>query len=60
MGDMQGLHWVPSTGRLNLATLGYKPVEGGRENDGTLLYIAEALHKGVVHPGKASEKLDGM
>lgn len=57
---MNGLHWVQSSGRLNLATLGYKPVEGGRENDGTLLYIAEALHDGVVHPGKISEKLDGM
>jgi len=59
VGDMNALHWVPSSGRLNLATLGYRPVEGGRENDGTLLYIAEALYNDVVHPGKASEKLDG-
>lgn len=57
---MRGLRWVPASGRLNVNSLGYRPVEGGRENDGTPLYIAQAPHKGVVHPGKASEKLDGM
>ncbi|KAF8170224.1 carbohydrate-binding module family 12 protein [Mycena galopus ATCC 62051] len=59
VGDMRGLRWVDAHGRLNVASLGYTPVEGGKENDGTLLYIAEAPHKGAVHPGKASEKLDG-
>ncbi|KAF8964773.1 hypothetical protein BDZ97DRAFT_1814411 [Flammula alnicola] len=59
VGDMNRLRWVPTSGRLNVANLGYRPVEGGRENDGTRLYIAEAPHKDAVHPGKASEKLDG-
>lgn len=57
VGDMQGLRWVDAHGRLNVASLGYTPVEGGHEADGTPLYIAEAPYHGVVHPGKVSEKL---
>jgi hypothetical protein len=57
---MNGLRWVPVRGKLNPASLGYKPVEGGRENDGTRLYVAQAEFEGVFHPGKASDKLDGM
>lgn len=56
---MNGLRWVDASGRLNVSSLGFRPVEGGREADGTPLYIAEAPHNGAVHPGKASEKLDG-
>ncbi|KAG7446459.1 carbohydrate-binding module family 12 protein [Guyanagaster necrorhizus] len=59
IGDMRGLRWVDASGRLNVASLGASPVEGGHESDGTPLYIAEAPHKGAVHPGKASAKLDG-
>jgi len=59
VGDMNGLVWIPARGRLNVNALGHRPVEGGHEDDGTLLYIAEAPHQGAVHPGKCSEKLDG-
>jgi len=59
LGDMRGLKWVPTRGKLNVHSLGARPVDGGKENDGTPLYVAKALHKGVEHPGKASEKLDG-
>ncbi|KAJ7251788.1 carbohydrate-binding module family 12 protein [Mycena haematopus] len=59
VGDMNGLRWVDAHGHLNVESLGYTPVEGGKEADGTPLYIAEAPHKGAVHPGKASAKLDG-
>jgi len=59
VGDMNRLCWVPTSGKLNVANLRYRPVEGGRENDGTPLYIAEAPHKDAVHPGKASQELDG-
>jgi len=60
VGDMRGLTWVSMNGHFNFNGLGGKrPVEGGRENDGTPLYIAKAPHNGAEHPGKASEKLDG-
>ncbi|PFH52015.1 carbohydrate-binding module family 12 protein [Amanita thiersii Skay4041] len=59
LGDMRGLRWVSFTGRLNLSNLGARPVEGGRENDGTPLFIVRAYYKEAVHPGKTSEKLDG-
>lgn len=60
IGDMNRLKWVPAAGRLNVQNLGHRPVQGGQENDGTPLYIVEAPHKDAVHPGKTSEKLDGM
>lgn len=59
VGNMQGLRWVSAHGRLNLAALNARPVEGGRDPDGTPIYIAKAPHKGAEHPGKASERLDG-
>jgi hypothetical protein len=59
VGNMNRLRWVPTSGKLNAHGLGYRPVEGGHENDGSALFIARAEHKGVRHPGKASEKLDG-
>jgi hypothetical protein len=59
LGDMTELEWVRTRGRLNVRNLGLRPVDGGKENDGTPLYIAKAEHKGAEHPGKASEKLDG-
>ena len=56
---MNGLCWVPAHGKLNATSLGHRPVEGGRENDGTPLHIAQAEYNGVYHPGKASANLDG-
>jgi len=59
LGDMNGLRWVPAHGKVNVSILGYRPVEGGHEHDGTPLYIIKAMHDGVSHPGKASATLDG-
>jgi hypothetical protein len=56
---MHGLRWVDASGKLDVSSLGHEPVEGGREVNGTPLYVAEARHNGVVHPGKASKELDG-
>jgi hypothetical protein len=56
---MNRLHWVSTSGRLNVGNLGYRPVEGGHETDGTAIYIARGPYKDATHPGKASEKLDG-
>jgi hypothetical protein len=57
---MSRLRWVPCTGKINVASLGLRPVEGGKDSDGTPLYIVEAPHKNAVHPGKASENKEGM
>ncbi|KIL68915.1 carbohydrate-binding module family 12 protein [Amanita muscaria Koide BX008] len=59
LGDMRALRWVSAHGKLQLTDPRARPVEGGNERDGTPLYIARALYKGGVHPGKASPKLDG-
>jgi len=59
VGDERGLRWEEVHGRLNVSALGYTPVEGGREADGTPLYIAQAPYKNGVHPGKVSEKFNG-
>jgi hypothetical protein len=53
---MSRLRWVSYSGKLNVANLGYTPVETGcRTADGTPLYIAEAPYENAVHPGKACE-----
>ncbi|KAF9038365.1 carbohydrate-binding module family 12 protein [Hymenopellis radicata] len=59
VGDMRGLRWVDVSGKLDVNGLGARPVDGGREADGTPLFIAAAPYDGAVHPGKASSKLDG-
>ncbi|GLB37266.1 putative protein of unknown function (DUF3421) [Lyophyllum shimeji] len=59
LGDMNGLRWVPAHGKVNVSALGYRPVEGGHEKDGTPLYVIKAMYDGIYHPGKASATLDG-
>jgi hypothetical protein len=58
---MTRLRWVASSGKLNVASLGYRPVESGCKSlNGAPLYIVEAPHNEAVHPGKASEDVEGM
>ncbi|KAG5646269.1 hypothetical protein DXG03_003865 [Asterophora parasitica] len=59
LGNLPALRWVPTRGKVNVSSLGYNPVEGGHEHDGTPLYIIKAVHGGVYYPGKASATLDG-
>ncbi|KAK1229180.1 hypothetical protein PQX77_007752 [Marasmius sp. AFHP31] len=60
VGDMRGLRWVPANGRFNIGSLqGARPVEGGRDRDGSPIFVAKAPHKGAVHPGKVGERIDG-
>ncbi|KZT09204.1 carbohydrate-binding module family 12 protein [Laetiporus sulphureus 93-53] len=58
VGDPRALRWVDVHGRLNVHHLGARPVEGGQEADGTLLYIAKAQQGNNIVPGKVSEKHD--
>ncbi|KAL4253454.1 hypothetical protein ABKN59_002091 [Abortiporus biennis] len=57
LADPRGVRWVSTHGKLNLAELGARPVEGGREPNGTPLFIAQAHHNNSILPGKCSEKL---
>ena len=59
VGDPRALRWVDARGRLSVQNLGARPVEGGREKDGTPLFVARVQHGANVIPGKVSEKLDG-
>jgi len=59
VGNQHAVRWVQQHGRLNLSSLGGQPVEGGRDKDGSILYLAQAPYKSGVHPGKVSEKLQG-
>ncbi|KAJ3483283.1 hypothetical protein NLI96_g6428 [Meripilus lineatus] len=58
LGNPNSVRWVDGHGRLNLQSLGARPVEGGYEANGTPLFIAQASIKGSIQPGKISEKLD--
>jgi hypothetical protein len=60
VGNPNAVKWVQLSGRFNEGALqGLRPVEGGRENDGTPLFVCRAPHHNAVHPGKCSPKLDG-
>ncbi|KAH7888634.1 carbohydrate-binding module family 12 protein [Phlebopus sp. FC_14] len=58
VGDSRAVKWVSCSGKLNVNGLNARPVEGGREPDGTVLYIAQAPYNDAVHPGKACVSYD--
>ena len=51
------MHWVEQRGKVDLDELGSRPVEAGRETDGTPLFIAQGLVDGSAQPGKCSTRL---
>lgn len=55
VGDSRAVKWVPCSGQVNVQALRATPVEGGREPDGSIQYIAQAPYNNAVHPGKACE-----
>ncbi|KAF8444671.1 carbohydrate-binding module family 12 protein [Boletus edulis BED1] len=55
VGNSRAVKWVTCAGKFNVGSLRARPVEGGREPDGTPIYIAQAPYHGAVHPGKACE-----
>ncbi|KIJ49686.1 carbohydrate-binding module family 12 protein [Sphaerobolus stellatus SS14] len=60
LGDSNGIRWIEHKGNLKAYELGnVRLVEGGREANGSPLYIAQAQHDGVTVPGKASDHFDG-
>ncbi|KAG9119559.1 hypothetical protein FRC07_005368, partial [Ceratobasidium sp. 392] len=60
IANPQQVHWANASNKFNIQSLGgARPIEGGREADGTPLYVVQAPYKGGTHPGKTSEKLRG-
>jgi len=60
IADPNAVRWTDASHPFSIQALGgARPVEGGREADGTPLYIVQAPYKGGTHPGKTSEKLRG-
>ncbi|KAB5592849.1 hypothetical protein CTheo_3709 [Ceratobasidium theobromae] len=52
------VRWVDASGPVQAQFLG-RPVDGGREHDGSPLFIAQAPYKNGTHPGKAGGHLQG-
>ncbi|KAJ2742966.1 hypothetical protein GGI20_004099 [Coemansia sp. BCRC 34301] len=50
-----GLQWVTASD----GHIPPNPVQGGIESNGTPLFIARAMYKGGMHPGKAGQHLEG-
>ena len=60
IGNRNGVRWVRTSGKLDVSSLGARPVEGGHEDNGSPLYIARGrTKKGNLYPGKASSVLKG-
>ncbi|KAJ2487371.1 hypothetical protein IWW37_005267 [Coemansia sp. RSA 2050] len=51
-GDASQLRWVKQDGQLSIK--GFKPVEGGHEDSGELLYIAKTMTEGSQQLGKCA------
>ncbi|KAI8820723.1 uncharacterized protein EV422DRAFT_529892 [Fimicolochytrium jonesii] len=56
LGFENAVRWIDGEGRLNKRD--YKMVEGGRESDGTPIYIGQAHLHGAVTPGKVGESIE--
>jgi len=57
VADSQGVCWVSCSRQLDVQGLGAQPVEGGKEANGSLLYVARVRYEGGLHPAKCGEHL---
>jgi len=57
VADPQAVCWISYSKQLNVNGLGAKPVEGGKEENGALLYVARVKYNGGTHPAKCGEHL---
>jgi len=55
VGDPRSVRWVSVSGRFRAKDLDQRPVDGGKDTDGTRLLIARATLGGAIHPGKIAE-----
>ncbi|KDQ21376.1 carbohydrate-binding module family 12 protein, partial [Botryobasidium botryosum FD-172 SS1] len=54
VGDQNSVRWNKESGEINFQALSGQPVEGGREANGKVLYIAQANYNNTTHPGKTN------
>jgi len=59
IGNPQAIQWVDVIGDFNPNNVGARLVDGGKENDGTPLFIAQAPINGSLTPGKIRQGLGG-
>jgi hypothetical protein len=59
IGDPQAIRWVSYSYQLDLERLGATPVQGGKEANGTPIYIARVKYNDGVHTAKVGEHLPG-
>jgi len=59
VGDQDSVRWNGESGEINFQALSGQPVEGGREANGQVLYIAQATYNGTTHPGKTNSGFRG-
>ena len=57
VGDKRAVRWVDFHGRCEVDKLPGRPVEGGREADGSPLFIAQGYYNNAIVPGKCGPKL---
>jgi len=57
IGDSRGVQWVRFSGQLSIQQLRATPVEGGKEANGSLLYVARVEYNGGWHTAKVGEHL---
>ncbi|KAH8919738.1 hypothetical protein BT69DRAFT_1351329 [Atractiella rhizophila] len=56
-GDMNTLKWIDWQDQVNEPGQGWNPVEGGKDKDGSQLFVAVASHEGCEIPGKTGMRL---
>lgn len=56
LGDTSRVKWVARSDQSFSPQI---TVQGGKEADGTVLYVAQAYYEGGTHPGKYSDKMKG-
>ncbi|KAI0321187.1 hypothetical protein OF83DRAFT_1161971 [Amylostereum chailletii] len=59
IGDQRAVRWEGFSNSFRAESFRARPVEGGREADGTPLYVCQVDHEGAVVPGKCSANLSG-
>ncbi|KDQ21375.1 carbohydrate-binding module family 12 protein [Botryobasidium botryosum FD-172 SS1] len=59
VGDQNSVRWNNESGEINFQALSGELVEGGREANGDILYIAQASYENALHPGKTNAGFGG-